>query len=105
MGSNNSWAWRIPSLLQGFMPLIQVLFVYLLPESPRYLILKGKHDEARRVLVKYHANGDEASPLVDFEMKEITLQIDESRKISGTGYLEFWRTKGNRHRLFLIIVS
>lgn len=105
MGSNNSWAWRIPSLLQGFMPLIQVLFVYLLPESPRYLILKGKHDEARRVLVKYHANGDEASPLVDFEMKEITLQIDESRKISGTGYLEFWRTKGNRHRLFLICVS
>ncbi|OBT94193.1 hypothetical protein VE01_06954 [Pseudogymnoascus verrucosus] len=104
MGHNNSWAWRIPSILQGFMPLIQVLFVYLLPESPRYLILKGKHDEARKVLVKYHAGGDEASPLVEFEMKEITLQIEESKNISGTGYLEFWRTKGNRHRLFLICI-
>jgi hypothetical protein len=85
------------------MPLLQVLFVYLLPESPRYLILKGKHDEARNVLVKYHAGGDETSPLVDFEMKEITLQIEESKRMSGTGYMEFLKTKGNRHRLFLII--
>lgn len=104
MGPSNSWSWRIPSLLQGFMPLLQVLFVYLLPESPRYLILKGRHDEARKVLVKHHAGGDESSPLVEFEMKEITLQIEESQNSSGTGYGEFLKTKGNRHRLFLIIV-
>lgn len=104
MGQNNSWAWRIPSLLQGFMPLLQVVFIYLLPESPRYLAFKGRHEEARKVLVKYHAGGDESSPLVDFEMKEITLQIEESKRTSGNGYKEFLKTKGNRHRLLLIIL-
>lgn len=103
MGASNSWSWRIPSLLQGFMPLLQVIFVYLLPESPRYLILKGRHDEARKVLIKHHAGGDESSPLVDYEIKEITMQIEESQKSSGTGYGEFLKTKGNKHRLFLII--
>lgn len=73
MGPKASWAWRIPSLLQGFFPLVQVLFIYLLPESPRYLVQKDRYEDARKVLVKYHAGGDEDSTLVDFEMKEIIL--------------------------------
>ncbi|KAJ5625989.1 hypothetical protein N7510_002298 [Penicillium lagena] len=103
MGPNTSWAWRIPSLLQGFFPLLQVLFVYLLPESPRYLVQKDRHEEARKVLVKYHAGGDEESPLVDYEMKEIILHIQAAKSGSKTGYREFLSTRGNMHRLFIII--
>lgn len=104
MGQSSSWSWRIPSLLQGFFPLLQVIFIYLLPESPRYLIQKDRHEEARKILVKYHAAGDENSPLVDFEMKEISLSIKVAKEVSSIHYTEFFKTKGNRHRLFLIIV-
>lgn len=104
MGQDNMWSWRIPSIVQGVFPLIQVIFVYLLPESPRYLVYKGRHAEARKVLVDYHAGGDENSPLVEFEMREITMQIEQSQKNSGTSYMEFFKTKGNRHRLFLIMM-
>lgn len=104
MGENTSWAWRIPSLLQGALPLVQVVCVFLLPESPRWLILKGRHEAARRVLVKYHAGGDENSPLVDFEMREITEQIEFDQRNSGTSYMEFLKTPGNRHRLFLTLM-
>lgn len=31
----STWSWRIPSALQAGMPLIQSLFVWALPESPR----------------------------------------------------------------------
>ncbi|KAJ5889301.1 hypothetical protein N7504_010111 [Penicillium tannophilum] len=103
MGPDASWAWRIPSLLQGFFPLVQVIFIYLLPESPRYLVQKDRYDEARKVLTKYHAGGDENSELVDFEMKEIILHIQASKRASRTGYREFLSTKGNLHRLFIII--
>lgn len=103
MGPNMSWAWRIPSLLQGFFPLLQVIFVYMLPESPRYLVQKDRYDEARKVLTKYHAGGDEDSPLVDFEMKEIILSIQTAKAASQTGYREFLSTRGNLHRLFIII--
>ncbi|CAM1508701.1 Fc.00g055490.m01.CDS01 [Cosmosporella sp. VM-42] len=104
MGASSSWAWRIPSLLQGFFPLLQVLFVYLLPESPRYLVQKDRHEEARKVLIKYHAGGDDDSPLVDFEMKEITLQIETAKVASSANYREFLNGRGNLHRLFIIIV-
>lgn len=103
MGPGESWAWRIPSLLQGFFPLLQVFFVYLMPESPRYLVQKDRHEEARKVLVKYHAGGDESSPLVDFEMKEIVAHIESAKISSSTNYREFLNGKGNRHRLFIII--
>lgn len=104
MGPGASWAWRIPSLLQGFFPLFQVLFVFLLPESPRYLVQKDRHEEARKVLIKYHAGGDEGSALVDFEMKEITLQIETAKVVSSANYREFLKGRGNLHRLFIIIV-
>ncbi|CAL5867706.1 uncharacterized protein PFLUO_LOCUS1925 [Penicillium psychrofluorescens] len=103
MGPNTSWAWRIPSLLQGAFPLLQVVFVYMLPESPRYLVQKDRHEDARKVLVKYHAGGDDESPLVDYEMKEIILQIQAAKSGSKTGYREFLSTRGNMHRLFIII--
>jgi MFS family permease len=35
MGSD--WSWRIPTLLQGAMPTMQLACAYFLPESPRYV--------------------------------------------------------------------
>ncbi|CRG91075.1 hypothetical protein PISL3812_08123 [Talaromyces islandicus] len=104
MGPNSSWAWRIPSLLQGFFPLLQVLLVYLLPESPRYLVQQDRLDDARKVLVKYHAGGDDNSALVDYEMREIILHVTAAKTSSSKGYTEFIKTTGNRHRLFIIIL-
>ena len=31
-----TWGWRIPSVLQAFPSLFQIIFVYFLPESPRF---------------------------------------------------------------------
>ena len=57
----NSWAWRIPSILQLTIPTIQFLGILMAPESPRWLISKGRFEEARRILIKFHAGGDENS--------------------------------------------
>jgi MFS family permease len=35
------WSWRAPSLVQGFVPLLQVLLIWFIPESPRFLVSKG----------------------------------------------------------------
>jgi MFS family permease len=32
----SEWSWRLPSLLQGLLPLIQISLMWIVPESPRY---------------------------------------------------------------------
>ena len=43
-------AWRFPIAFQIFFALVILAFVLELPESPRWLILKGKEEEAMNVL-------------------------------------------------------
>jgi len=46
----NDIAWRFPLAFQIFFCLIILAFVLSLPESPRWLIFKGKENEAMHVL-------------------------------------------------------
>jgi sugar porter (SP) family MFS transporter len=102
--NSSSWSWRTPCLFQGFLPLVMLTMVYFVPESPRYLIYKERYSEARKLLVEYHAGGDEASVLVDFEMAEISTAIELEKIAREYSYLDFFKTKGNRYRLFLLVM-
>ncbi|KAK4942027.1 hypothetical protein LTR10_018208 [Elasticomyces elasticus] len=105
----STWSWRIPSILQGFFPLIQLLGLWFVPESPRWLASKDRIEEARAVLGKYHAAGDPSHPLVDFEMQEITSHIQAEQELAGMGWGSLIKTKGDRKRLavsmFVVVVS
>lgn len=98
-----TWSWRLPSLLQAALPLIQLSIAFFCPESPRWLISIGKHEEARAIFVKYHGNGDENSELVNYEMAEISAVI-EAEKIQRSSRLADWvRSKARLHRLFIVL--
>ncbi|ROT35277.1 hexose transporter protein [Sodiomyces alkalinus F11] len=101
---NNEWSWRIPAILQGAPSFLQLLFLWWVPESPRFLIAKDRHDEALAILAKYHANGDSDNPTVQFEFREIrdTIKLEQVANTS-TKYVDFFKTKGNRYRLMVII--
>lgn len=102
---SGSWSWRLPVLFQGFFPALQLIGLLVVPESPRWLISKGRRDEAFQILAKYHANGNTSDELVNFEFKEICAAIDQEREIAkSTGMMSFFQTKGNRHRLLICIL-
>ena len=101
---DNSWAWRIPSLLQVAPPLCALAGTILTPESPRWLVSKDRAEEALEVLARFHAGGDLNSPLVSFEMAEIEQSLTLEREAkNSSSYLDMLKTKGNRHRLFITV--
>jgi hypothetical protein len=72
-----------------------------IPESPRHLVSKDRYDEARAILVKYHAEGDENSELVVAEMAQIqaTIEVElENRKMS---WRQYFTSAANRKRAVL----
>ncbi|KAG8974115.1 hypothetical protein FRC05_007863 [Tulasnella sp. 425] len=101
--ANNTWSWRIPSVLQALPSLLQVIFVWFVPESPRYLISKGKDHQAKLVLGKYHGNGNIDHPLVHYEFNEIKEAMSMEKDMSQQSYLYLFRTKGNLRRMRVII--
>ncbi|KAK9427680.1 general substrate transporter [Lipomyces doorenjongii] len=102
---HSTWSWRIPSIMQGAFPVIQFCFFFFIPESPRWLVAKGRVEEGRSILVKYHAGGDEASSLVDYEIREMEDNIRLEQLInSQSSYLDLIRTPANRRRTFVAAI-
>ncbi|KAK4200943.1 putative lactose permease [Triangularia verruculosa] len=98
---NNDWSWRIPSLLQMAPSLLQVAFVFFLPESPRYLMSKDRFEEAEAVLVKYHAEGNADSEFVKAEIMEIRTTLEIELEHSKRSWMDLVATPGMRRRVII----
>jgi sugar porter (SP) family MFS transporter len=96
-------AWRVPLGLQCLFAIILIVGLFWLPESPRWLIQKGRYDEARAVLEKLHS--DEIEP--DFYLKEfeqIKEQVGFEREVAIKSWWVLFTKPAYRHRLILGIV-
>lgn len=99
----NNWAWRIPTALQCAPSVLQLIFIWFVPESPRWLVFKDRNEEAFDVLAKYHAEGDRDSPFVHAEFNEIQTQLRQELDNSQRKWVELVQTKGNLKRVAIAI--
>ncbi|PLB50340.1 sugar transport protein [Aspergillus steynii IBT 23096] len=89
----NEVAWRFPLAFQIFFAAIILAFVMFLPESPRWLVLKGREDEAKEVLAALL--GDEADEtFVQTEFTAIKATVLEMAKGS---FRDMFTMDENRH--------
>lgn len=72
-----------------------------MPETPRWLLAKGREEEALAFLVKYHGNGDPTDELVQFEFLEMKTAIKLEREAESTKWKTIIRNPGSRYRLGL----
>jgi sugar porter (SP) family MFS transporter len=102
--ADNEWSWRSITLLQGLPSVIQLCFIWWVPESPRWLISKERYEDALNMLAYYHAGGDSNNATVQFEYQEmketIRMEMDASKNSS---YLDFLKGRGNQWRLAILI--
>lgn len=75
----------------------------LLPESPRWLISKDRNEEAAAVLIKYHAEGDASSTLVQAEIVQIRETVHIEMEAAKDSWLDLLRSAGMRRRVLVTV--
>ncbi|KAG9256759.1 lactose permease [Emericellopsis atlantica] len=102
---DNSWAWRVPTLVQCGMPAVVMLVVMFFPESPRWLIAKDRTEEALQILAKYHGDGNVNHALVQLQYHEIIEQRNMYRDENPWwDFRELFNTPGARYRTYMVIM-
>lgn len=92
---NNGW--RILVGLSIIPPVIQFVSFYFLPDTPRFLIMHNRLDEAEKVLSKTHPN----TPIEHIRIKILDLQEEEQNGFSDckNPFKKWWLTVVELHRV------
>nr|OQO11398.1 hypothetical protein B0A51_15533 [Rachicladosporium sp. CCFEE 5018] len=99
----SDWSWRSVSLIQMLPSLISVTLTWFVPESPRWLVSRGRSEEALAILRTNHCGGDPSDTLAEFELREIQYTFDFEKEHSTGSWLDLFRTKGNRWRTWIVV--
>ncbi|CAH7689037.1 general substrate transporter [Phakopsora pachyrhizi] len=90
--------YRIPIGIQFIWAFILCAGLIILPESPRYLLLKGREDEALKSLMRlYSAPMDD--PDVQAEFSEINANLEKERSFGRTTLLDCFKSDHRKNLL------
>ncbi|KAF7555987.1 hypothetical protein G7Z17_g1715 [Cylindrodendrum hubeiense] len=93
-------AYLIPLAIIYVVPTILFISLFFIPESPRWLILQGRFDDAHKSL-KWLRPSDAD---VDAELSEIRLAIENEHESSkGVGYMDMFNDPIDRRRTMLSV--
>ncbi|GAA5940153.1 hypothetical protein JCM1841_005965 [Sporobolomyces salmonicolor] len=98
------WAWRVIYILQIAFGLYLIVAIQFVPESPRWLMSKGREEEAMAFLVKYHGDGNPNDELVLLEFDEMKEALRKEKEVQQNTWREIFGKKANRHRLAIVLL-
>ncbi|GAA5972899.1 hypothetical protein JCM11641_003993 [Rhodosporidiobolus odoratus] len=104
MPDTNGWNWRIIYIVQLIPALYMLIAIQFVPETPRWLLSKGRDQEALDFLVKYHGGGNPQDELVLFEFEEIKEALQKEKEMRQDTWREIFAKKANRHRLAIVLL-
>ncbi|KAJ5798544.1 uncharacterized protein N7503_007840 [Penicillium pulvis] len=98
---NESTQWRGPLGLALIFPVFMLLLLFILPESPRWLLMNGRTDEARTIIMDLHRVGD--SPNQEYaqgEFYQMKMQSEQDRALEPS-WKELFTRASYRKRVVL----
>ncbi|KAJ6613345.1 major facilitator superfamily domain-containing protein [Mycena sp. CBHHK59/15] len=123
---SSEWSWRLPLFVQVVPAALNFIFIFIVlnrehapatnlmtyarltddVHRPRWLYTRGKTDQARRILARFHSStGDPDSPLVTLEVDEIEEKIGlEGADKRWWDFRPLFRTRGDRNRTYMVIL-
>ncbi|EKD20139.1 uncharacterized protein L3040_002188 [Drepanopeziza brunnea f. sp. 'multigermtubi'] len=101
------WGWRVPLLLEALFPTIVCATIYFLaPESPRYLIMRGKKEDAKKMIARYHTTeGNNVNhPLVSVVVRQIEESLAATPKNREVWDFRAFFKRGARYRVLVLVM-
>ena len=98
---NSDAAWRVPIGIQMVPTLALFCVMLYLPESPRWLVEKGKNEDALQVLARVHANGDQDDEYVQAEYQEIREKFEWEQNVKKPSYFALLFSKKYARRTYI----
>lgn len=100
---HNDYAWRIPIITQMIPPALLLLGLPFLAESPSWLIIKGRHEEAAKSFRKF--NGPHFD--VDAAMVVATAAVAQELELerAGSSWIQCFKGSDGRRTLIIVMVS
>ncbi|RVD88243.1 uncharacterized protein DFL_002435 [Arthrobotrys flagrans] len=95
--------WRIPLALQMVPAIVLGTCIFFMPESPRWLIDKGRTEKGLAVLAQLHANGDQTDAFVRAEFEAIQMSITVEHDNEAKKWSQLITNKLNFKRLFIAV--
>ncbi|KAK5048527.1 hypothetical protein LTR84_005617 [Exophiala bonariae] len=104
--SNPSFAWRFPLCMQCLSPLILFVTSFFIPRSPRWLLQKGKTEEAWETLLRLRKSPHDPDNLVAKEelyqtKEQLALDAAKLRKLNTTPWKAVLKIKSYRKRMII----
>lgn len=82
---HNSVSWRFPLAFQSFWSIVTLILTTIMPESPRWLVLRGRHDEAKHIIARLTDN-DDGDPRVDDALRILVNTVDHETEAETTAF-------------------
>ncbi|KAF9034461.1 general substrate transporter [Hymenopellis radicata] len=103
--ASGQFQWRFPLAIQCFPAIVLLIGIQLLPFSPRWLLEKGREQEALVVHKKLNEAGGTYSAKAQLRhFNEMRAQIMESRQNQVASSLDLFLTPSYRRRLLLAVI-
>ncbi|KIW87284.1 uncharacterized protein Z519_12187 [Cladophialophora bantiana CBS 173.52] len=84
---DNPVSWRGPLAFQAFFAVVAIAMLFFMPESPRWLCMKDRHEEARYVISRLQAR-DISSPEVSKAFQLIVDTVAHEKSASKVSWRE-----------------
>ncbi|KAI1342309.1 putative transporter [Xylariaceae sp. FL0016] len=96
----DQWAFRVVMIVQFFIPLILLVMVYFMPESPRWLLMHRRREDAFKAM-KFIRHGSSATDAdLNGELDLIMLSIEEQEENHhATTYADCFKGSNGRRTM------
>jgi Sugar (and other) transporter. len=98
-------SWRFPLGFQCFFALVTIAFVLVAPESPRWLVMKHRANEAREILARLLAKSTDDQEVVD-DIQSLEISVNHESEVQQSKPLQaIFKRKSKQQTLRRILLG